>query len=131
MPPLWIDCSDVKRPTFAALVNDAIVNVDNGRLAAAQASQQEDSEGWLDIDEASVNAIIRSRRSTEVPTVAQHEHSHGPNRKTSVPNTFDIDASEEEANLVKSEAARLRSLARKVDDFVHGGGDLEGARFNE
>ena len=40
-------------------------------------------------------------------------------------------AESEEAELENEQASRLKSLAQKVEEFVEGEGDLEGARFAE
>ena len=46
--------------------------------------------------------------------------------------TMDVDDTEtDEDRLAKAQAEKLRDLAKKVEEFVEGEGDVEGARFAE
>jgi paraquat-inducible protein B len=51
------------------------------------------------------------------------------------PNTCDPDSGnakpQEEDKFAEEQTSQLRTLARKVEDFVEGNGDLEGAVFSE
>ena len=40
-------------------------------------------------------------------------------------------AGSDEEELANEQATRMKSLAQKVEEFVEGEGDLEGARFTE
>ncbi len=45
---------------------------------------------------------------------------------------MDVDpAEDDEDRIAKAQAARLQDLAKKVEQFVEGEGDVEGARFAE
>ncbi len=48
-------------------------------------------------------------------------------------NDMDVDTPEvpEEDRIASEQAARLKDLANKVEQFVEGEGDIEGARFEE
>ena len=51
-------------------------------------------------------------------------------RDASVPMDVDANGAQEE-RLAEAQASKLKDLAKKVEEFVEGEGDLEGARFAE
>jgi hypothetical protein len=73
-------------------------------------NMEEDSADWLNIDETTFDSMLEQRFNRK-------------NGKQS-----DQDA---EDKLAQEQAARLQELAKKVEGFVEGKGDLEGARFEE
>jgi hypothetical protein len=71
---------------------------------------EEDSVDWLNVDESTFDSMLEQRFSRKTGTES------------------DQDA---EDKLAQEQAARLQELAKKVEGFVEGKGDLEGARFEE
>ena len=56
----------------------------------------------------------------------------GSKGKGKATDTMDVDVPEDdEDRIAKAQAERLRDLAKKVEQFVEGEGDLEGPRFAE
>ncbi|KAF9459426.1 SGT1-domain-containing protein [Collybia nuda] len=100
---------NVKRMSFASQINAA-----TSEYTLLPASMtQEDSTDWLNVDvdefEATLERTMGQRRPDEMDT----EQSK---------NDF-------EERLATEQASKLKDLATKVEDFVGGEGDLEGARF--
>ena len=75
--------------------------------------QEEEPDNWLDIDAENFDSMLQSMSSGR------------PNGDA----TMDVDQKEEQ--LAQDQASKLKSLAQKVEEFVGGEGDLEGARFEE
>ncbi len=110
--------SDASRPSFATVVQAAIVQYSDDR---GLPSEEEDTDDWLNVDAADFDAMLEK--------TAGSSRDKGKGRAT---DKMDVDASEnEEERLAKAQAARLKDLAKQVEDFVEGEGDLEGARFAE
>lgn len=120
-------CSDVTRPTFAALVRDALARVNSESFAAAQCAADEDSDSWLDVDQEDVDAIIQSRRSN-FPGAAAAVSNDLPSREGEA---MVVDSQNAESAAIEGQTAKLRNLAGKVEKFIESRGDLEGARFDE
>ena len=56
----------------------------------------------------------------------------GKGKAKATDNAMDVDMeADEEDRVAKVQAERLRDLAKKVEEFVEGEGDVEGARFAE
>ncbi|KAI6031978.1 SGT1 protein-domain-containing protein [Pisolithus microcarpus] len=103
--------SELSRPSFTTQFN----------LALSRASEAipddvgpEDSDEWLNVDNSSFDAMLTQ-------SVTNGE-----------PGRYDIDSNGQEGNrLAQQESERLHDLASKVEQFVQGQGDLEGARFED
>jgi hypothetical protein len=80
--------------------------------------QEEDDETWLNIDAEEFENKLES-------TLGQGDKSV-PDRKMDVDS---LDASED--RVASEQAARLKDLASKVEEFVEGEGDIEGVLFEE
>ncbi|KAH7927363.1 SGT1-domain-containing protein [Leucogyrophana mollusca] len=112
---------DASRPSFAALVNAAI----SSAPATLQGSGQEaeDSEDWMTVDAQSFDDMLEK---TMHPSSGQ---------KQSDSQAMDIDdvsgENDAEDRLANEQAAKLQDLAKKVEQFVEGEGDVEGARFED
>jgi hypothetical protein len=82
---------------------------------------QEDEDSWLDVDASSFEEMLQKGSASKSTTKA--------------PDAMDVDATEDEKPADDAEASkhadRLRELSEKVEKFVEGEGDLEGARFEE
>ncbi|KAG8747982.1 hypothetical protein FRC10_009734 [Ceratobasidium sp. 414] len=99
---------DATRPSFAAQVEAALHSSPESFVPSG--NLDEDSTGWLDVDESTFDSMLERRfnqKSVEHP---------------------DLDA---EDKLAQDQAARLQELAKRVEGFVEGKGDLEGARFDD
>jgi hypothetical protein len=81
--------------------------------------QEEDDESWLTIDAQDFDAKL--------------EKTLGRANKESLDDAMDVDSPEisEEDRMANEQASRLKDLASKVEKFVEGEGDIEGARFEE
>lgn len=105
--------SDLGRTTFASEVNAALLQ---GSSISEFPTQEEDSDDWLNIDASDFDAMLER-------TVGK---SHTTNAEANT--AMDVD---DEDRVAKEQASKLQDLAKKVQDFVDGQGDLEGALFNE
>lgn len=130
---VFLECSrdsDATRPSFAALVNGALGAVDDTSYTAALGKIEEDSDAWLDVNEADVDAIIQ-----------KHGDSLGAGTNSQVSDAMLVDgdipvsaASETDVDrdpAVDAATNRLQQLASKVGRFVDGSGDVEGALFED
>lgn len=107
--------SDAKRQSFATLVDTAVS--ENTLLATS--TIEEDSDDWLNVDAGGFEAMLE-----------QTMGSSNRNRTSDLPDV-NMEGVEETPDLASEQAARLKALAEKVEDFVEGEGDLEGAKFDE
>ncbi|WWD09089.1 hypothetical protein V865_007209 [Kwoniella europaea PYCC6329] len=109
-----IKSSDIasQRPSFAYLVDSAISSASDLSPEALQVdpSYQEDSESWLEVSPDELDGMMmRASGRTAIP-------GEGTDGK--------VDLGEEHGQA-------LQDLAKKVEDFVGGQGDLTGARFED
>jgi len=81
--------------------------------------QEEGDESWLTIDAQDLDTRL--------------EKALGQVNKESRGDAMDVDSPEipEEDRMANEQASRLKDLASKVEKFVEGEGDIEGARFEE
>lgn len=95
-------------------------------LAVSEASsigdpglQEEDDESWLNIDAEEFENKL--------------EKTLGQAGKAVQDDAMDVDSPDvpEEDRIASEQAARLKELASKVEQFVEDEGDIEGARFQE
>lgn len=111
--------SDASRPSFATLVSNAIAEA--GDAPILPATEKEDSDAWLNVDAADFDELMKR-------TVGQKDSS----------SAMDVDSGaiatgtdNDEEIMAMKQTERLQSFAAKVEDFVEGEGDLEGAQFDE
>ncbi|RPD81718.1 SGT1-domain-containing protein [Lentinus tigrinus ALCF2SS1-7] len=105
---------DASRPSFAAAIQAALSQYADDRELPSDA---EDPDDWLNVDAAEFDEMLEKTTGS----------SKG---KEKAMNAMDVDAPEDDEDRVaKAQAERLRDLAKKVEQFVEGEGDLEGARF--
>ncbi|OSD05949.1 SGT1-domain-containing protein [Trametes coccinea BRFM310] len=105
---------DASRQSFATAVQAALSQYTDDRGLPSDA---EDSDDWLNVDAADFDAMLEKTMGTD-------------NGKQRVSDDMDVDAADDpEERVAKAQAARLKDLAKKVEEFVEGEGDLEGARF--
>ncbi|KAJ3576125.1 hypothetical protein NP233_g625 [Leucocoprinus birnbaumii] len=81
--------------------------------------QEEDDEAWLTIDAQDFETKL--------------EQVLGQTNKPTQEDVMDVDSPEisEENRLASEQASRLKDLASKVEQFVEGEGDIEGAQFSD
>ena len=98
------------RPSFASKTNAALKAADN---IDSSKCPEEEPDNWLDIDAENFDSMLQD--------IAPGQ-SDG---------TGAMDVDQKEERLAQDQASKLKSLARKVEEFVEGEGDLEGARLEE
>jgi len=74
---------------------------------------EEEPDDWLDIDAENFDTMLQNMVPGQSDGIG----------------VMDVDQKEEQ--LAQDQASKLKSLAQKVEEFVEGEGDLEGARFEE
>lgn len=74
---------------------------------------EEEPDNWLDVDSGNLDNLLKNTVSGQ---------SAGTD-------AMDVDQKEEQ--VAQEQASKLKSLAQKVEEFVEGEGDLEGALFKE
>ena len=74
---------------------------------------EEEPDNWLDIDAENFDNMLQNMVPGQSDGIG----------------TMGVDQKEEQ--LAQDQASKLKSLAQKVEKFVEGEGDLEGARFEE
>ena len=72
----------------------------------------EDDDSWLSVDSEQLDQLLGS--SVDAMDVDEHD-----------PGLSDDD------RMAQDQASKLHNLAKKVESFVEGEGDIEGARFEE
>lgn len=85
-------------------------------------TEEEDSDDWLTIDAEGFETMLEntlggSTNIHKVPSDAMEIE----------PSVQEI----EEDRIAKEQASKLQDLAKKVEDFVEGEGNIEGAQFEE
>lgn len=104
---------DATRPSFAALFNSALSTAP--KYLAEMPDETEDSDDWMNVDAANFDDMLERTRSQ-------------PQSQE-----MDIDSTGDDAEerVAKEQANKLQDLAAKVQKFVEGEGDVEGARFED
>nr|GAT49701.1 predicted protein [Mycena chlorophos] len=103
---------DASRPSFAASVREAIAR---SKDVLPSIPPEEDSDDWLNINANDFDNMLETTMG---------------NKSRSV-DAMDVDPTAEEDQMASEQATRLKSLATKVEAFVDGEGDLEGALFSD
>lgn len=87
-------------------------------------AQPEESEEWLNVKAEDFDDMLNQKfgKSTQ---------DTNKSSMMSVDGSADKDIAEQEEHLTKVQTSRLQDLAKKVEDFVEGEGDLSGAVFPE
>ncbi|KAI0001888.1 SGT1 protein-domain-containing protein [Russula vinacea] len=105
------------RPSFASQVNAAIAKADD----LEPSLDIEDHDDWLTVSAENFDSVLQEKM--------------GLNDASSTSREMDIDhppqSENGEDNITKTQVAKLRDLASKVDAFVTGDGDVEGAIFED
>ncbi|EJU01115.1 hypothetical protein DACRYDRAFT_80602 [Dacryopinax primogenitus] len=116
---------DATRPSFASLVENALVPPlpDEDAIRVSPQSQ-EDDDSWLSVRPQQLGSLL-----TQLPGNPAPSSMSPPRSEPKIHELNDVDMDEEEERLAHKEAERLRDMARKVEGFVQGEGELEGATF--
>lgn len=114
--PIHTPLSGSQRLSFTQQVDSAILEAAS---IGDPGLQEEDDDSWLSIDAEGFESKL--------------ERTMGPRNTSGQTTGMDVDAPEmpEEDRMASEQAARLKDLANKVEKFVEGEGDIEGARFEE
>lgn len=116
--------SDAMRPTFASQVDSAISKATSLGNALSIPDFPPDPDEWMNVDVESVDAMLEG----SLRQSSQGTSQNGAAASGAQPG----DAStQQDDQLAQEQATRLRELAQKVEEFVEGKGDLEGAIFSE
>ncbi|KAJ1310366.1 hypothetical protein OPQ81_007104 [Rhizoctonia solani] len=99
--------TDASRPSFAAQVEEAVKLCSEDLVFSLD---EEDSTEWLQIDESTFDGMLKQKF----------------NRKDA-----GQPGEDDEDRYAQEQATKLQELAKKVEGFVEGKGDLEGARFED
>ncbi|KAG2155460.1 SGT1 protein-domain-containing protein [Suillus clintonianus] len=103
---------DATRPSFAALFNSALSTAPE--YLTEMPDETEDSDDWMNVDAAGFDDMLERTRSQ-------------PQSQA-----MDVDAGDDaEERVAKEQTSKLQDLAAKVQNFVEGEGDVEGARFED
>ncbi|KAH6917569.1 SGT1 protein-domain-containing protein [Coprinopsis sp. MPI-PUGE-AT-0042] len=103
---------DATRPSFATQVDSAIVQAS---LDAAFGDVEEDDDSWLNLDVNDFDAMLSKTMGSK-------------NGKMDVDGDQSMFPKDDEET---KQAKQLQDLASKVEKFVEGKGDVEGARFDD
>ncbi|KAI0304748.1 SGT1 protein-domain-containing protein [Russula brevipes] len=108
---------NASRPPFASLVNAAIAKANDPEPS----QEPEDVDDWLTVSAEDFDSVLQEKiRPRDAPSTS-HE--------------MDVDYSPQSGSgedvITKAQVAKLRDLANKVDGFVAGKGDIEGAMFED
>lgn len=127
---LTICDSDATRPSFATLVNSAIARSPEAPIATFR--EDEDSDDWLNVDAADFDAMLEKTMGT---SKTKEGAKPDDTDAMAVDGAADKDRNNAksalEDNMADVQASRLQDLAKKVEQFVEGKGDVEGAKFAE
>ncbi|SRR5258708_27581742 len=109
--------SGASRPSFASEVNTAIARAND--LEPSQ--DVEDDDDWLTVSTEKFDSVLQEKMGLN--------NAPSTNRKMDIDQSPDSENGEDD--ITKAQVAKLRDLANKVDAFVTGEGDVEGAMFEE
>jgi hypothetical protein len=112
--------SDISRPSFASQVDAAVVNT---RELSEPLDRGEDSEEWLNIDAEHFDQMLENALTKGKSKARQDANAMEVNREET--------AEPAEETLASEQAKKLKDLANKVENFLEGEGDIEGAMFEE
>ncbi|TRM60141.1 SGT1 protein-domain-containing protein [Schizophyllum amplum] len=115
---------DSNRQSFAEQVQAALDTAPANM--SSNVDTFEDSDDWLNVNAESFDAMLEQRMGAST-------------QRPKDPNAMDVDGKEgqstqgrdAEDKLASDQASKLQDLASKVENFVEGEGDVEGARFED
>ncbi|KIP11448.1 hypothetical protein PHLGIDRAFT_63844 [Phlebiopsis gigantea 11061_1 CR5-6] len=111
---------DSTRSSFASQVDTAVSRAGESLVLP---DFPPDAEDWLNVDADGLDAVLEG--SLKQP------QQRGTQDSTNIDENKPGDSSTTEDQIAAEQTAKLRDLAQKVEDFVDGKGDLEGAIFSD
>ncbi|KAG6829290.1 hypothetical protein H0H92_005044 [Tricholoma furcatifolium] len=111
---------DVTRPSFATRVQVALS--DHPEVSTIP-QIDEDPDDWLNVDSESFEAMLEQSMGGKSKSTVQADDMDVDNFKNGGTTEDDL--------LASAQAAKLKDLAQKVENFVEGEGDIEGAMFDD
>lgn len=105
------------------MANTAILKASDDALQPSL-STDEDSDDWLNVDAEEFDTMLQQKLGKPSDKANQ---SNSDAMEVDKPD--DVLAEEDERT--KDQANRLNDLAKKVENFLEGKGDVEGAKFEE
>ncbi|KAH9487088.1 Protein ecdysoneless-like protein [Psilocybe cubensis] len=107
---------DATRQSFASQVDEALQH----KNLPDRSNQNEDSDEWLNVDAQQFEEML------------EEAHNKTKVKVPSDSSAMEVDGEESaEDRLASQQAKQLKDLASKVEDFIEGEGDVEGALFND
>ncbi|KIL70987.1 hypothetical protein M378DRAFT_66554 [Amanita muscaria Koide BX008] len=108
---------NASRPSFASQVKLAIAQISS----LPEVPDHEDNDDWLNVDAQDFDELLEKTMGV----------SKAEQRKPSDEMDMDENKDDAEERLASAQATKLKELATKVEKFVEGEGDMEGARFED
>lgn len=111
--------SSSNRQSFTTLVNSAISQAPDDFTPPIA---DEDTDDWLSIDAENFEGLLQRTPGNDDSSADKKQQS----------DAMDVDETPAPTQrVVPDQASQLRDLASKVEEFIEGEGDVEGARFAE
>ncbi|KIJ45573.1 hypothetical protein M422DRAFT_166272 [Sphaerobolus stellatus SS14] len=120
---------NANRSSFALLVNSAITDaqqqVGTDGVDVDFAKEEEDSDEWLNVTESMMESILNQAKGQGQPSAST----------LGIKEVYEMDVDEDPEKIAEKKAAEqaseLKNLAEKVEKFVEGKGDVQGATFED
>ena len=110
----------MQRRPFAFDIDSAASRAGNEFIS----SQDEDSDEWLDVNASDFDALLKQTSSQPLDA-----DKNVPQSGTDFGSGSAVGDTED--RVATQQAERLQRMAQKIENFVQGEGDLEGALFEE
>ena len=125
----WSRLSKKKEATgakgFADICDGIVTEANRGQTILAERELSEDSDDWLNIDQAKLEDMLNAREAK--PTQVQEIEGEDPHTTVNE----NLDDSDEDERLANEQAQKLQSMADKFENFVQGEGAIEGATLDD
>ncbi|KAF8640995.1 hypothetical protein AX17_000640 [Amanita inopinata Kibby_2008] len=108
---------NASRQSFASQANSAISQVSELPIV----SDQEDNDQWLNVDVQDFDEMLKGTMGSGTNQI----------RRDADAMDIDVQGTDQEERMATTQAAKLTELATKVEQFVEGEGDIEGAMFED
>ncbi|KAL4068293.1 SGT1 protein-domain-containing protein [Scleroderma yunnanense] len=106
--------SESSRQSFAMLFNAALTR---SPKTLSDTNRPEDSDEWMKVDASSFDEVLTHAIDNASPEKDQ--------------SAMDVDSEGGGNRFIQEQSDKLHNLAQKIEQFVEGQGDLEGARFED
>ncbi|KAF8587285.1 SGT1-domain-containing protein [Ramaria rubella] len=115
---------NASRTSFASLVNSAISQAwtqGNNDNIYGSANGEEDPDDWLSVNETTLESMLSERPQA----------SRTPHKRSDIDVDMEGQTLPPEDGEETEQAGQLRNLANKVEQFIQGEGDIDGATFED